>query len=61
MGSCIEGVVITQVDEEIASGTHEMESPFPKTGLRSSRARPCTPIPRRGSASNMLDQSSIQV
>ncbi len=50
-----------QVDEEIASGPSEMESPYPRTGPRSSRARPCTPIARRGSVSNMLDQSTTQV
>ncbi|KAA6423111.1 MAG: hypothetical protein FRX49_07098 [Trebouxia sp. A1-2] len=48
------------VDEEIASGPSEMESPYPRTGPRSSRARPCTPIARRGSVSNMLDQSTTQ-
>lgn len=51
-----------QVEEEIASGPHELESSFARTGPRSARGvRPCTPIPRRGSASNMLDQSIIQV
>lgn len=51
-----------QAEEEIASGPHELESSFARTGPRSARgARPCTPIPRRGSASNMLDQSIIQV
>ncbi len=50
-----------QADEEIASGPNELESPFPRTGPRSGRARPCTPIPRRGSASNMLDPSTTQV
>ena len=49
-----------QVEEEIASGPHELESSFARTGPRSAR-RPSTPIPRRGSASNMLDQSTTQV
>ena len=54
--------VVVQVEEEIASGPHELESSFARTGPRSARGgRPCTPIPRRGSASNMLDQSIIQV
>lgn len=48
------------VDEEIASVPSEMESPYPRTAPRSSRARPCTPIARRGSVSNMLDQSTTQ-
>lgn len=51
-----------QVEEEIASGPHELESSFGRTRPRSARgARPCTPIPRRGSVSNMLDQSTAQV
>ncbi|KAL0024665.1 hypothetical protein WJX77_006897 [Trebouxia sp. C0004] len=48
------------VDEEIASGPSEMESPYPRRGPRSSRARSCTPIARRGSVSNMLTQSTTQ-
>ncbi|KAL3150604.1 hypothetical protein ABBQ32_000411 [Trebouxia sp. C0010 RCD-2024] len=49
------------VEEEIASGPHELESSFARTGPRSGRGtRPCTPIPRRGSVSNRLDQSTAQ-
>lgn len=52
----------SQVEEEIASGPHELESSFARTGPRSGRGtRPCTPIPRRGSVSNRLDQSTAQV
>lgn len=47
-----------QADEEIASGTHDLEPTFPRTGPRSARSRPHTPLPRRSSASNMQEQSA---
>ena len=53
--------MLVQADEEIASGPPDLESPFPRGGGRGSRGRPATPIPRRGSASNILDQSATQV
>lgn len=46
-----------QADEEIASGTHTLDPTFPRTGPRSARSRPQTPLPRRSSASNMQDHS----
>lgn len=47
-----------QADEEIASGTQDpLDPPFPRTGPRSARSRPHTPLPRRSSASNMQEQS----
>ena len=50
-----------QAEEEIAGGVQASEPALPRTGPRSARYRPLTPLPRRSSASNMQEQSGLNV